>query len=58
MSPRREQRTAACGRAEAASRLEQARKFLEVAEMLEPVDTPGRGQRRRVTRGVGGDRGR
>lgn len=42
-SPRREQRTATCGRPEAASRLEQARKFLEVAEMLEPVDTLAEG---------------
>lgn len=43
MSPRREQRTATCGRAEANSRLEQARKFLEVAELIEPVDTPAEG---------------
>ncbi|MFD7074635.1 hypothetical protein ACFV9G_10515 [Nocardioides sp. NPDC059952] len=43
MSPRREQRTATCGHVEAASRLEQARKFLEVAELLEPVDTPAEG---------------
>lgn len=45
MSPRREQRTATCGRAEATARLEQARKFLEVAELvgLEPVDTPAEG---------------
>ena len=35
MSPRREQRTATCGRAEAVVRLDQARKFYEVAELVE-----------------------
>jgi hypothetical protein len=35
MSPRREQRTAPCGRAEAVVRQGQARKFYEVAELVE-----------------------